>query len=148
MAAVNGPDRPDCPDRAARILVNRNDFSAEKGIVKNRPFLPKRHRETGALVTSVLDADSLNSGEIWSLGAVQVAAPRGKSVYGHAEISRTTIEEQGLSLERSEPPVRHCHITGWPTTKDEQLNLAQELAAGSQLRLSPQPIAPPPPENS
>jgi hypothetical protein len=123
------------PERAARILVQRH-FSTQKQIVKYGAFLPALFE--GAWLTSVFDTDGLDDEAIWDLGAVHVAAGRGAPVYGHAEITRAKIEAQSLSIERSEPPVRHCDIVGWPAAKEDRLSLAQELAAASKLKLRSQ----------
>jgi hypothetical protein len=133
------PETASKPETAARILVQRRDFSIEKQLVNYRRFLPVLNERTGVWETSVFDADGLNDIEIWEIGRIHVAAARGKRVYGHGEIARTTIEGQGLSIERTEPPIRHCDIRGWPPPEDkeERMSLAQHLAADATLKLNP-----------
>ena len=120
------------PERVARILVERH-FSVEKQIVKYNAFLPAL--SDGAWSTSVFDADGLTDSDVWALGERHVASARNKPVYGYPDISVLAVEEQRLTVDRAEPPPRHCDIVGWPSAKEERISVAQELAAQSTLKL-------------
>ena len=120
------------PDRLARILIESH-YSIQKGLVKYRAFLPEFYK--GAFITSVFDIDMLADHDVWEMGRVHVAEPRGKTVHGHAAVESRTVIALGLSVVRSEPPPRHCDLTGWPNEKQERMNVAQELAATAALKL-------------
>src|SRR5437762_4087329 len=104
----------DRPDLLGRVLVERH-FSVEKQLVKYNAFLLALWNDVWT--TSVFDIDGLADVDIWALGNLRVAVPRGKPLYGHAEVQRLSVEDQKLNVTRSEPPERHCNIIGWPNSK-------------------------------
>lgn len=122
------------PDRFARILIESH-YSVQKRLVKYRAFMPEFYK--GAFTTSVFDIDLLADQDVWEIGRAHVAEPRGKTVHGHAEVESKTAIALGLSVVRSEPPPRHCDLTGWSNEKQERMNVAQELAATATLKLKP-----------
>jgi hypothetical protein len=85
----------------------------------------------------MFDIDRLNRDEIWELGQINVAVPRSKTLYGHAELFTVDVVSQGLTVSRSEPPERHCDVVDWPTEKEERMSVAQELARVARLVLKP-----------
>ena len=123
------------PERVARILVERH-FSVTKNLVKYNAFMPALWN--GVWSTSVFDADGLPDGELWALGAIHVAAKRGKPVYGHADVATKAVEKTGLLVERAESPPRHCDIIDWPAAKEDRISVAQDIAAESILKLKPE----------
>ena len=109
----------------ARFIVNSNEMRAD-GTVRPQLFLPykqvtlsvNRHRD-GTLI------------EIWSIGQ-QVAAERGKTLYGRADVRANSCRIAPLDVVPQ--PIlphnpNHADIVGYPARKDEQLSLAEKLAA-------------------
>ncbi len=108
----------------ARFIVNSNE-KRDDGSVRPNLFLPykltalsvTRHRET-------------TDQEIWNIGR-QVAAQRVKTLYGRADIRASSCRIEPLDVVESwqvENP-NHADIVGYPPRKDEQLSLAEKLAA-------------------
>lgn len=79
---------------------------------------------------SVFRIDGLKSAAIWDLARKHVL-PAGRNLHGRADLTRGQIEttEPPLELVMDESPPRHGNVIRWPAEKDEQLALAQELAA-------------------
>ena len=120
------------PDLIARFLIEKH-FSIEKNLVKPRALLPAL--DHGVWATSIFDVDGLSDIETWNLGEAYVAVPRGKPLYGHAELAAVAVAETGLALRSSEPPPGHGDIVGWSTDKEKRILAAQELAACARLKL-------------
>jgi hypothetical protein len=74
--------------------------------------------------------------EVWALGMAQVARPRGKDLYGLAELGVKAYLDEGLVPDPDNVPERHVNIRGWPSSeeKDKQHSIAQPLAARAILR--------------
>lgn len=109
----------------ARFIVNGNEMRAD-GTVRPQLFLPykrvnlsvNRHRE------ATLE-------ETWAIGQ-QVAAERGKTLYGRADLRASSCRITPLDVVPQ--PIlthnpNHADIVGYPARKDEQLSLAEKLAA-------------------
>ena len=86
---------------------------------------------------SVFRVRGLTEHEIWKLGDMYVALPRGKELRARAELLVEQITGVGLRVEPEEPPPRHANIVGWPEEKHEWMSRAQELAELATLRLRP-----------
>ncbi len=113
------------------ILDRKGKHSATKNIVKANAFLPDGHNET-----SVYRIPELSESEIWSLGESEVAQPSGRIIYARGDVLAQIVEEVGLKVDPApNPHPRHANIIGWPTEKDKQKSLAQEIAAAATLRL-------------
>lgn len=122
------PDQiPDVADNEllARFIVNSNEKRTD-GMVTPKLFLPykwvelsvNRHRE------ATLE-------ETWQVG-VEVAAARNKSLYGLANIRASQCRIQKLDVVPA--PIlpdnpNHANITGYPAAKEDQMAIANELAA-------------------
>ena len=109
----------------ARFIVNSNETRSD-GTVKPKLFLPysrvelsvNRHREAS------LD-------ETWSVGTA-VARERKKSLYGRADIRASSCRIDSLQV--IPKPIfptnpNHADITGYPLKKEDQMSLAEKLAA-------------------
>ena len=66
-----------------------------------------------------------------------MSRPTARTLHGRADILASQVEVVGLRLKPDNVPERHAEIVGWPQAKDEQLSLAQQLAAVALLRLRP-----------
>jgi hypothetical protein len=85
------------------------------------------------LTASVFRVRHLSEDEIWEIGEVYVASPRGKTLHGRADLNVRHVTSLGLRLDPDDHPPRHADIAGWPLEKDRQLLLAHELAAAASL---------------
>ena len=86
------------------------------------------------LKTSVFRTNGLERHEIWALGAEHVAEPRGKALYGYADLFASDVRAADLDVvPEVKPHRRHANIVGWGTEKHERLAAAQELAARARL---------------
>jgi len=122
----------------ARFLVNRNEYRANK-TVKPKAFLPYSHVEL-----SVNRHRDSGEQELWDIGR-QVAALRNRTLHGRTDILASDcriepLDVKACSLARPADPIdnpNHADVIGFPTTKEDQLSLAQKLAAKAGPRLSP-----------
>ncbi len=109
----------------ARFIVNSNETRSD-GTVKPKLFLPysrvelsvNRHREAS------ID-------ETWRVGT-EVARERKKSLYGRADIRAGSCRIDSLQV--IPKPIlpknpNHADITGYPLKKEDQMSLAEKLAA-------------------
>ena len=115
----------------SRYLPQSGHFSRQQSRVKPRAFLP----EPSGLTTSVFRTYALSETEIWEIADVYMSGPTGRSVHGRADLLVSHVEATGLRVNPDNVPERHADIVGWPQRKDEQLALAQELAAVALLKL-------------
>lgn len=99
--------------------------------MKPRAFMPRDGE------TSVFRTAGLELSEILDIGVQEVAAPRGRTLYGLGQLDSRDVRETRLDIQANEPPPRHANIVGWPGDPAEQLSLAQELSRRARLALSP-----------
>lgn len=96
------------------------------------------------LQLSVFLVTSLPSMDVWELGkGVPNKHPR-PSLYGKADITVGTVQDQNLKASRDDDPPRHVNIVGWPDyadAKDRIKSIAQELARYASLTLLPKAIS-------
>jgi hypothetical protein len=81
--------------------------------------------------------DGLDECEIWSIGDF-AGQGRGKPAIASATMRSSLIQEIGFEIRpapRDHP--LHVNVGPWPSSKDEQLALAQELCANSTLNIRP-----------
>lgn len=98
--------------------------------MKPGAFLPARDG-----LTSTFHSSGLTEEEIWLLGDAHIRAPR--SVHGRGDIAVAGVTAAGLTMVADYEPARHVNISGWPQAVDDQLSLAQSLAADATLHLHP-----------
>lgn len=109
----------------ARFIVNSNELR-EDGSVTPKLFLPYKWVEL-----SVNRHREATIEETWAIGR-QVAADRQKTLYGRADIRASACRIAPLDVVPK--PIlphnpNHADIIGYPARKDEQISLAEKLAA-------------------
>lgn len=107
----------------ARYLYQTGNFTRDH--VRERAFLPPPD-----LRLSVFIVDSLRNEEIVEIG--NRASSRQLKAYAFLR-KKTTIETQGLTIERDDNPIRHAELCGWPLEKNHQKEVAQALAYAAEL---------------
>ena len=121
----------------ARFIVNSHEVRAD-GTVRPYLFLP--YKQVDLSVNRHRDA---TLDETWAIGR-QVAEQRGKTLIGRADIRARACRVDPLDVVPR--PIlphnpNHANIVGYPPRKDEQLSLAEKLAAAIEGRWeSPPPI--------
>lgn len=123
-----GPVAADLP--IARFLTKSKDFGGTR--VKKGAFMPDPDE---GMTTSVYVVDTLELSQIRDLGEINKVAPLGRTLYGYGGLDVATVLKHGPRVLRSEPPPRHADITNWPADKDEQIQIALELAAVATLNV-------------
>lgn len=94
--------------------------------MKPRAFLPLDGE------TSVFRTQDVSEPEIWQLAVVHVEPTRGRCL-ARGDLTAALVYGVGLEVMPDDEIERHAVINGWPAEKDEQLTLAQELAASATL---------------
>lgn len=112
-------------ERLSRFLTSTRQFAATKGRVKASAFMPAPDLNLSVFVTTGIGDEAT-----WSIANFAVAD---RTVYGRGEVSLAIVAKQGLSVVRDDVPERHANVTGWPSDKDAQKELAQALAAQATL---------------
>ena len=115
-------------ERICRFILQSNQFA--NNLVSHRAFLPYKYVEL-----SVNRHSSATDSETWQAGK-DVAAKRGRTLYGRADIS--TRDCKAIDLAVISDPVEpedgfagnpnHAIIVGFPSEKHEQMSHAQSLA--------------------
>jgi len=82
------------------------------------------------LELSVFRIQGLGESEIWELGRKRL-----RSIHGRAVILVRAVQETSLRVIPNKPSSRHANIVGWPREKEQQMSLAQQLAAQAELCL-------------
>lgn len=62
---------------------------------------------------------------------------RARALKAWGDVLAGGVFDVGLGVRPDNVPERHAAIIGWPDQKDEQLSLAQRLAADAILQLPP-----------
>jgi len=109
-----------------RYLFDSGKFAATKGRVKPGVFVPAKNG-----TTSVFRTSGLSDLQNWETGN-SVANELQRTLLARAEVKASCVPEP-LRIDPSEPPPRHANIVNWPESRDEQLMLAQQIAAEAQL---------------
>lgn len=121
----------------ARFIVNTNERRPD-GTVTPKLFLPYKRVEL-----SVNRHREATNAETWTIGR-QVAAEREKTLHGRADIRAGACRIAPLDVvPRAILPhnPNHADVVGYPARKDEQLSLAEKLAAAIEGKWkSPPPI--------
>ena len=124
----------DSSERLSRFVMSRNEFRSSDRTVKAKAFVPPKNKRLSVYRTSTLNED-----EIWSIGNELVAKPRGKTLYGRADLVAQDVYalQQEVEPETSVHPL-HADITPWPDGRAEVLFLATQLAVRSKFIATPQ----------
>jgi len=124
---------------ARYILEKRLIFDKDKS-AKPRLFYPYKHVEL-----SVNRHRDCTDEEIWEFG-FGVAAFRRKTLHGRCDITVAECTFDSLSVVakpiRNHPKAvpdnpNHADIVGYPDNKEDQMSLAQKLAARASQRIQP-----------
>ena len=112
----------------ARFVFSSSHFNSKR--VKHAAFMPHKGE------VSVFRVSNLSENDIWDIGVNHVGAMRGKSPKSRADIHAAKVINTGLSVvaETSNHKL-HANIIDWPEGRDDQLDLAMELANSSKLYL-------------
>ena len=123
----------DSSERLSRFVMSRNEFRPSDQTVKAKAFIPPRNKRLSVYRTSTLSED-----EIWSIGNELVAEPRGKTLYGQADLLAQDVYalQQKVEPETSVHPL-HADIIPWPDGRADILFLATQLAVRSKFVPTP-----------
>lgn len=124
----------------ARFILQSKLWRSADGSPKAKLFYPYKHVDLS--VNRHLDC---TENEIWSFG-YGIAQYRGKTLYGRSDISVANCTFDSLSVVAK--PIKdhpsgvpdnpnHADIVGFPEKKEDQISLAQKLAAKAGKRLPP-----------
>ncbi len=119
----------DSNERISRFILSRNEFRPSDQTVKAKAFVPPKNKRLSVYRTSTLTED-----EVWSIGNEFVAEPRGKTLYGRANLLAKDVYalQQKVEPETSIHPL-HADIIPWPDGRDDILFLATQLALRSKF---------------
>jgi hypothetical protein len=115
-------------DPLARFFHQRNHFSPQKKLVHRKAFIPSKE-----LTTSVFHIVGMPQDEVAEAGTEFVKEGHGTPCYGWARFLAAAVDPVGLRIDYNNVPPRHADLIGWPKEKEEQISIAQELAARSTL---------------
>ncbi len=116
-------------ERLSRFIVNRNEFRPSDRTVKFKAFIPPKNKRLSVYCTSTLSED-----DIWSIGSEFVAKPRGKTLYGRADLLAQTVYALKQKVEPETTAHRlHADIIAWPDDRDDIQFLATQLAGKSKF---------------
>ena len=116
-------------ERISRFVLSSNEFRPSDQTVRPKAFIPPKNKPLSVYRTSALSED-----EIWSIGNEFVAEPRGKTLYGRADLLAKDVYalQQKIEPETSIHPL-HADIIPWPDGRDDILFLATQLALRSKF---------------
>jgi len=117
----------------ARFIVNKNEYRKSDNKINLKLFMPYRH-----VALSVNRHRESNEQEIWGIGS-QVAKARNKTLYGRADILAASCRIESLDVNSKPLPgnPNHADIIGYPVKREDQMSLAQKLAAAAGNRIAP-----------
>ena len=120
----------------ARYLMFSKWVRADQTI-KHDAFMPPEDLEL-----SVTRHRNATAAELWQARA-QVATERGRTFYGRADVVVGAFVGQRLQVGSDPVPgnPNHAKVTGWPTSKSEQMLIAKKSAATPGLCRIPLPVA-------
>jgi len=123
-------NRISAEENLSRFIFSSSHFNAAGA--KHAAFMP-RNGETSVFCTSSISED-----EIWDIGESVVGINIEPSLKARADIICNEVRKTGLDVisETSTHPL-HANITNWPEERDEQLELAIELANTSKFHRKP-----------
>jgi hypothetical protein len=119
----------------ARFIVYSDEKRAD-GTVKHKLFLPYKLMEL-----SVNRHREATIEETWQVG-FDVATERGRTLYGLANIRASSCRSNELDVTPAPQLPKnpnHANIVGYPPTKEDQMAIAQILAASIEGKWLPPP---------
>ena len=121
-------------ERLSRFILHKNEFRRSNLTVKFKAFVPPTNKRLSVYRTSTLCED-----DIWSIGSKFVAKPRGKTLYGRADLFARTVYALKQKVEpETSLHCLHADVRAWPDNKDDIQFLATQLAL--QSKFIPNPI--------
>lgn len=114
----------------SRFIFSKSHFSARDHRVKLDAFLPVGD----PLETSVYRTERLDRPGIRRIGDT-LGELRERTLEAWGDVLASEVFDVGLEVHPDNVPERHAAIIGWPDQKDEQMSLAQRLAAAATLQL-------------
>lgn len=116
-------------ERLSRFIVHKNEFRPSDQTVKFKAFMPPKNRRLSVYCTSTLSED-----DIWSIGNTLVANPRGKTLYGRADLLARAVYDLNQKVE---PEISlhclHADVIAWPNNKEDIQFTATQLARQSKF---------------
>lgn len=100
-------------ERLSRYITDQGHFNAPKETIHFRAFLPRRQDQD----LSIMRTDQLTEAAVWTLGDQEVGEPSGRAISARGDFVAPSVREAvvdpwALTVEPSEPPVRHALIVG------------------------------------
>ena len=120
-------------ERLSRFILHKNEFRRSNLSVKFKAFVPPKNKRLSVYRTSTLSED-----KIWSIGSEFVAKPRGKTLYGRADLLARTVYALKQKVEpETSLHCLHADVIVWPDSKDDIQFLATQLAQQSKFVPNP-----------
>jgi hypothetical protein len=114
----------------SRYIFSSKHFNS-KG-TKHAAFMPRNGE------TSVFCISSISEGEIWDIGENHVGQNMEPSLKGRADLKCREVQNIGLDVvHETSTHALHANITNWPSSRDEILELAIDLANQSTFYKKP-----------
>jgi hypothetical protein len=116
----------------ARFVLSSRLFRADS-TVKPGLFLPFKY--VSLSVNRYLDSDARELNEVGKA----IAKSRGKSFFGRSEIKALNCRTIQLEVETAPllDNANHANVIGFPAEKEDQMSLAQKLAASASPLIRP-----------
>lgn len=89
--------------------------------------MPAADRQLSTFITTGLPDE-----DVWDIADKAIV---GRPTNGRGDLGTGPVLAEGLEIVRDDDPPRHANVTGWPTDKAAQKEIAQALAAAASLRL-------------
>lgn len=114
----------------ARYLTSSKHYSLHMQSVKPAAFLPPPPEYR----LSVFRVYGLTMEDVCRIGQQKVISnmPR-RTLHGFANIVAQSFQDANLTIDPDNNPPRHASVVGWPKDKQQQVSIAQELAASARL---------------
>ena len=122
---------PDRAENLARFIFSTSHVNIGQRRIKPGAFLPSKDR----LETSVFRTVDLHAASVQALGVMVGQRSGGRNLKAWGDVLAGAVFDIDLDVRPDNDPERHAAIVGWPAQKDEQISLAQQLAAEAILRL-------------
>ena len=140
----NVPDVDDEEMLARFIVAGQSKKSLRKLVRENETVKPQLFVPYSHVEISVNRHRDCTDDEIWQFGKI-VATVQQKTLHGRCDIEASSCKIGPLKVKASQirdhdtvpDNPNHADITGYPTKKDDQISLAQKLAASASLRIEP-----------
>ncbi len=123
-------DKSPNDENLSRFIFSKSHFN--KTGAKHAAFMPRNAE------TSVFQVSNISEDEIWDIGVEHVGENMDPSLKARADILSGIVREIGLEIvPETSKHILHANITNWPTEKEDQLELAIDLAQASTLHIKP-----------